>query len=350
MQELKQAVKVYLDALSSVSLVGTPELSHYTPLDNLFDAVGAELSPKVRAIVHYSETGSGQPDLGFFSGDNSDPDRGVVEVKGADADLAELVASEQVDKYWQEHQLVLATNLRQFALVGENRDGGKAVLERYSLAATPGEFDETLAHRTRAANRHGVSLGEYLLRVMSHRSTISEPRDLARLLASYARDALQRVEQAAGEEDSLKPIREAIEQALGMSFDSEDGGRFFRSTLVQTLFYGVFAAWVLWARAEEQQRFSWDDTRKYLRAPVLRMLFHQITDPGRLERLGLEEVLDWTESALERVDAGLDDLKAVNPNRPDSTDTRTPGELLQEVGRHQEELETALTELRKALS
>ena len=29
------------------------------------------------------------------------------------------------------------------------------------------------------------------------------------------------------------------------------------------------------------------------------MLFHQITDPGRLE---LDEVLDWTEAALERVD------------------------------------------------
>ena len=87
-----------------------------------------------------------------------------------------------------------------------------------------------------------------------------------------------------------------------MSFESEDGGRFFRSTLVQTLFYGVFAAWVLWARAGKPGRFGWKDTVYELRAPVLRMLFQQITDPGRLERLGLDEVLDWTEAALERVD------------------------------------------------
>ena len=302
MQELKQAVREYLQAISRVSVVGTPELSHYTALDNLFDAIGEALTPRVRAVVHYSESNPGQPDLGFFSADNPQPDRGVVEVKGADADLEALIASEQVDTYWQARKLVLVTNLREFALVGQDRDGAKATLECYSLADSNGVFDELLKHRTTAANRHGVSLGEYLLRVMSHRSTIAEPRDLARLLASYARDALQRVEQAGEEEDSLKPIRDAIEQALGMSFESEDGGRFFRSTLVQTLFYGVFAAWVLWARAGKPGRFGWKDTVYELRAPVLRMLFHQITDPGRLERLGLDEVLDWTEAALERVD------------------------------------------------
>ena len=304
--ELRQAVKQYLDAISVVSRVGTPELSHYTALDNLFDAIGEELSPKVRAVVHYSESSSGQPDLGFFSGENTDPDRGVVEVKGADTDLEALIASEQVDTYWQARKLVLVTNLREFALVGQDREGAKATLERYCLAGSSTAFDELLKHRVAAANRHGVSLGEYLLRVMSHRSTISEPRDLARLLASYARDALQRVEQAAEEEESLSTIREALEQALGMTFEDERGEGFFRSTLVQTLFYGVFAAWVLWARAgpsdQSAGQFRWKDAVYELRVPFLRMLFHQLTDPGRLERLNLVDVLDWTEAALERVD------------------------------------------------
>lgn len=118
MSDIRQAVKQYLDAISAVSRVGTPELSHYTALDNLFDAVGDELTPKVRAVVHYSETNPGQPDLGFFSGESTDPDRGVVEVKGADADLDALIASEQVEQYWQARKLVLVTNLREFALVG----------------------------------------------------------------------------------------------------------------------------------------------------------------------------------------------------------------------------------------
>ena len=300
--ELKQAVKAYLDALSSVGVAGTPELSHYPALKSLFDAIGEQLTPKVRAVVHYSESAGGQPDLGFFSADNPQPDRGVVEVKGADADLDQLSESEQVDTYWQTHKLVLVTNLRQFALVGQDHEGAKRTLERYSIADSTAAFDESLAHPVAAANRHGVSLGEYLLRVMSHRSTISEPRDLARLLASYARDALQRVEQAAEDEGSLSTIREALEQALGMTFEDERGEGFFRSTLVQTLFYGVFAAWVLWARASKTGQFRWKDAVYELRVPFLRMLFHQLTDPGRLERLNLVDVLDWTEAALERVD------------------------------------------------
>ena len=36
----------------------------------------------------------------------------------------------------------------------------------------------------------------------------------------------------------------ALEEALGLKFDSEKGEHFFRSTLVQTLFYGLFSAWV----------------------------------------------------------------------------------------------------------
>ena len=305
--ELQRAVKAYLDAISRISRVGTPELSHYTALDNLFDAIGDQLKPRVRAVVHHSEAGGDQPDLGFFAAAakeplSGSPDRGVVEVKGSEADLDQLIASEQVAKYWQAHHLVLVTNLRQFALIGENSSGTKTTLERYALADTDDQFDELLKHTTRAANRHGVSLGEYLARVMDHTAAISEPRDLARLLASYARDALQRVERAAAEEDSLQPIRAALEQALGMRFEDERAEEFFRSTLVQTLFYGVFAAWVLWARAGKGGRFRWKDTVDYLRAPVLRMLFHQLTDPGRLERLDLVDVLDWTEAALERVD------------------------------------------------
>ena len=305
--ELRRAVKAYLDAISRVSRVGTPELSHYTALDNLFDAIGDQLKPRVRAVVHHSEAGGDQPDLGFFSAAakeplSGSPDRGVVEVKGSEADLDHLIASEQVAKYWRTHKLVLVTNLRQFALVGENSSGTKTTLERCALAETDAQFEELLKHTTRAANRHGVSLGEYLARAMEHTAAISEPRDLARLLASYARDALQRVERAVAEEDSLQPIRAALEQALGMRFEDERAEEFFRSTLVQTLFYGVFAAWVLWARAGKSGRFRWKDTVDYLRAPVLRMLFHQLTDPGRLERLELVDVLDWTEAALERVD------------------------------------------------
>ncbi len=73
---------------------------------------------------------------------------------------------------------------------------------------------------------------------------------------------------------------------------------------MQTLFYGVFSAWVLWARRTPPPTgpFNWHDSVWHLRAPVLRALFQQLSDPGRLQPLGLVEVLDWTSAALDRVD------------------------------------------------
>ncbi len=308
MAEFKQAVRDYLKAIAAVRHVGTPELSHYTALDNLFDAVGAQLKPRVRAVVHPSEPGSDQPDIGFFSDAGKQTlftadtaDRGVVEVKSADADLEQIIKSDQVARYWRAHRLVLVTNLRQFALVGEDGDGAKSVLERYSLADSVDEFEEQLRRPQATANRHGEPLGEYLARIMQHTAPIRDPRDLARLLALCARDALERVA-AASDERSLEQVRRALDQALGMRFDDKRGARLFRSTLVQTLFYGVFSAWVLWVREGNAKRFRWKDAVDYLQMPVLSVLFHQLTDRRRLRRLDLVEVLDWSDAVLSRVD------------------------------------------------
>ena len=134
--------------------------------------------------------------------------------------------------------------------------------------------------------RVGVGLGEYLRRVLSHRARLAEPRDLAELLASHARDALARVEAAEAESGvgaaPLGTVREALEEALGVHFKGERGARFFRSTLVQTLFYGVFSAWVLWARQTPPPTspFDWRTAVWHLRAPVLRALFQQTLGSG----------------------------------------------------------------------
>ena len=142
---------------------------------------------------------------------------------------------------------------------------------------------------------------------------MAEPKDLAWLLASYARDGLARVE-AADSAPPLLTVRSALEEALGIRFEGERGERFFHSTLIQTLFYGIFSAWVLWSRQAKSNdgplfeggynpaRFSWREAVWHLRAPVLRALFQQLSDPGRLKPLGLVEVLDWTAAALDRVD------------------------------------------------
>ena len=231
------------------------------------------------------------------------PERGVVEVKAPDEDTGSTAIREQVVRYRRRYDLVLVTNLRAFALVVPDETGGERALETFVLAASAGDFARKLETPRAFAGEVAAGLVEYLARALSHRAALAEPKDLAWLLASYARDGLARVE-AAGDAPSLAAVRTALEEALGVRFEGDKGARFFHSTLVQTLFYGVFSAWVLWARQlpPPAGRFNWHEAVWHLRAPVLRALFQQLSDPGRLQPLGLVEVLDWTAAALDRVD------------------------------------------------
>ena len=313
-------VETYLADLRRIRASGgaTAETSSYTPLENLLNAVGGGLRPKVFCVGQLRDQGAGHPDFGLYAAkqvqrggqpkDDQLPEHGVVEVKSAEDDAWLTAESAQVSSYLGRYRLVLVTNYREFVLVDQDANGNPARLERFQLAADAEDFDRQLEKPRAFAGRVGVGLGEYLRRVLSHQARLAEPRDLAELLASHARDALARVEAAETEPGAavspLGSVRAALEEALGVQFEGERGARFFRSTLVQTLFYGVFSAWVLWARQRRPPigAFNWHEAVWHLRAPVLRALFQQLSDPGRLQPLGLVEVLDWTAAALNRVE------------------------------------------------
>ena len=312
--KLTTIVEDYFEDLRRIRASGgaTGERSYYPPLNNLFDAVGATLKPKVFCVGELAQQGAGHPDFGLYAAkqlqrgtprEGQLPECGVVEVKPAGDDAWLTAEGDQVSRYWTRYRLVLVTNTRDFVLLGEDAAGNPTRLETFRLARTQGEFESRLEKPRAFARDVGPALGEYLCRALSHRARLAEPRDLAWLLASYARDGLARVE-AAGDAPSLRAVRTALEEALGVRFEGDRGAAFFRSTLVQTLFYGIFSAWVLWARSKPPPlgSFDWRTAVWYLRAPVLRALFQQLSDPGRLQPLGLVEVLDWTAAALDRVD------------------------------------------------
>ena len=312
--KLTAAVEAYFTDLGRVRASGgaTGERSSYGPLANLLNAVGASLKPKVFCVGELADQGAGHPDFGLYAAkqvqkgrprEGQTPGRGVVEVKAVGDDAWLTAAGNQVSRYQGRYRLVLVTNARDFVLVGEDAAGRPARLETFRLADSAETFARLLEKPRAYARDVGAGLGEYLARALSHRAALVEPKDLAWLLASYARDGLARVE-AAGDAPSLKAVRSALEEALGVLFEGDKGARFFHSTLVQTLFYGVFSAWVLWARQMPPPtgKFNWHEAVWHLRAPVLRALFQQLSDPGRLQPLGLVEVLDWTAAALDRVD------------------------------------------------
>ena len=291
---------------------GTDERSYYPPLTNLLNAVGGSLRPKVFCVSELAQQGAGHPDLGLYAArqvqrgrprEGQTPECGVVEVKRASDDAWITADSAQVSRYWELYRLALVTNTRDFVLLGADSQGNPAKLETFRMADSAADFESKLQHPRAFANAVGSALAEYLGRALSHRAAVAEPRDLARLLASYARDGLARVEES-GDAPSLNAVRSALEEALGVRFEGERGAAFFRSTLVQTLFYGVFSAWVLWARQTPAPSgpFDWRTSVWHLRAPIMQALFQQVTSPTQLQSLDLVEVLDWTAAALDRVD------------------------------------------------
>ena len=322
--KMTAAAEAYFADLARIRASGgaTGERSSYGPLANLLNAVGAALKPKVFCVGELADQGAGHPDFGLYSAgqvqrgrprDGQVPERGVVEVKPVSDDAWLTAESDQVSRYWDRYRLVLATNTRDFVLVGEDAAGRPTKLETFRVADSADDFRRKLDKPRAFAGEVGAGLGEYLARAMSHQAALSEPKDLAWLLASYARDGLARVE-VADEAPALVTLRDALEDALGVRFEGERGARLFHSTLVQTLFYGVFAAWVLWARDQQSdagplfeadrasRRFDWRTAVWHLRAPVLAALFQQLSQPAWLKPLGLVEVLDWTAAALDRVD------------------------------------------------
>ena len=307
-----EAVQRYFAAVAATRASGgaTAERSYYPALENLLNAVGETHDPKVRCVTELKDMGAGHPDMGLYSArqlrrdeERPLPERGVVEVKAPSEDAKETAAGEQVRHYRGLYGLVLVTNLREFLLQEEGENGARRTLESFTLAESGEEFFLLINRRDAQTRTVRAGLGEFLYRALSHNAAIVQPRFLAAQLASYARDALERVE-AAGDAPQLGNIRAALEGTLGVRFEGDDGDHFFRSTLVQTLFYGVFSAWVLWARERMATagEFRWHDTVWNLNVPVLQELFQQMAAPGQLQPLGLVEVLDWTAAALDRVE------------------------------------------------
>jgi hypothetical protein len=313
----------YLKELSEIRSSGAAvkETSYYGKLENLLNEIGRTLKPKVKCIINLQNQGAGLPDGGLFTQDQFQkagdhepmagqvPARGVIEVKSTGDDAWVTADGEQVTRYWGKYRQVLVTNYRDFVLVGQGPAGQPVKLETYRLADNEPAFWDAARHYRRTAREQGERLIEYLKRVMLHAAPLASPEDVAWFLASYARDAKARIE---GKDlPALAGLREALEEALGLKFegtrqDPEKGDHFFRSTLIQTLFYGVFAAWVLWHQKnpvqDPRKLFDWRLTPWFLRVPMIRVLYEQVATPTKLGPLGLEEVLDWTATVLNRVD------------------------------------------------
>jgi hypothetical protein len=293
-----------------------PETSYYGQLEALLNEVGKTLGPAVTCVLTTKNRGAGVPDGGLFVARQAvvedgesvllarSPERGVMEVKGLAEDVTQVARSAQVKRYLARYGKVLVCTYRDFLMLRLDSAGQTQLGERFTLAPTEAAFWALNPKATDEAV--GTAFVDYLNRALSGDAPLSNPADLAWFLAAYARTALARVE-GVGEMATLATLRSALEEALGLRFHDDDGEHFFRSALVQTLFYGVFSAWVYWSEQQPEgstNRFTWRQAQWTLSVPMVRVLFQQLATPANLPA-GLDEVLDWTDDVLARVDRTL---------------------------------------------
>ncbi len=316
----------YLAKLAEIRASGhaTDETSYYPAIEPLLVEIGKRLKPRVVPVLQLRNRGAGLPDGGLFTQDQlrknaapedftiQPPNRGVVEIKGPGEDLVHTIQSEQVRKYLRAYGQVVLTNYREFKIVISGDDGKSRALETFTLAKSETEFWALAAHPRKASDEAGKSLEEFLTRALLSAVKITAPDVLASFLASYARDALAKVERNSTLQE-LGELRKALEEALGLKFENEKekdktkGEHFYRSTLVQTLFYGLFSAWVLWSREPDRRKgehFEWRTAVWSLQVPMIRALYERLVIPTHVRALGLEELLGLTGEVLNRVDTG----------------------------------------------
>ena len=241
--------------------------------------------------------GAGHPDVGMFTVKSGER-RGVVETKAPGEPVDRTAASEQVARYVGHYGVVLVTNYWEFLVV--TADGPELA---YRLA--PGEAAFWSADPGELADRHADGLTEFLGGAMTRAAPLTRPAELAAALAGYAQEAGDRL--AAADTSRLDALRRQMEKALDLSFGTPEGEAFFRGSLIQTLFYGLFSGWVLWRRetggtAGGADPFQWQNASEYLALPLIGDLYEDLAGHRKLGRLNLLEPLDWATRALGRVD------------------------------------------------
>jgi hypothetical protein len=172
-----------------------------------------------------------------------------MEVKGPGEDVRRVARSAQVRRYLGRYGKVLVTTYRELLVVDLGPNGEAVEREAFSLAPDEASFWALIAAHNDVDSETEAAFAEYLGRALLGDAPLSAPADLAHFLAAYAREGRRRLEAADARLDALATLREALEDALGLRFDDREGEHFFRAALVQTLFYGVFAAWVVWSEA-----------------------------------------------------------------------------------------------------
>lgn len=287
------AVESYLTELRAIGATGaaTDESSYYTPLNKLLTSVGG-LGGRSRAALGHPKGIEGDfPDVAIY-----DTRANVlvlpVEVKGQSADISKLAKSAQAKRYAKSFGggRVLVTNLVSFAVADLDPAADVMIVKDVlDILAEPGNL------KTAAPNA-GTRLVGMIDAASSVRATISDARYVARLLAYHGARMMDRIRTSGDPQVILAPIRESLHNGLNMDLDDD----MLVPTTVQTVLYGLFAAWL---EEPDPREFEWLSAAYRLRLPVYAELVHTILSPSIVRTCNLPPLLEDAAKMLAWVDA-----------------------------------------------
>jgi len=312
MADLNRTLHSYASEVQSLSESSTTsEASFYPAIRALLVPILKDLglSTDVRINTRERRAGGGVdlPDIALYDGGG---DFIVVcgEVKSPPEDLPDIAAStdrnDQIGRYLAQTGVVLLCNVRGFGLLtvapGHTAPGPVPPSARHLEHMVELWPSESAFRLGRPFNRAMIpALIELIEMAVTCYAPIAEPETLARILAIQARRAKASLPENFTQ--AISTLAEDFGTALGIRFEGKEGEEFFRSSLVQTVFYGLFAGWLLWSRSKEDGQFSWRDLPEYLKIPFLGELIYEIQHPRRIAELGLTPYLDAAAETLDRV-------------------------------------------------
>jgi hypothetical protein len=316
MENLVEGISTYVRETRRLeSLPLSTETTFYPDIKLLLSAVLKSERLPFDVITGTLEGGARRRDMPDFVLGDSTLFVGVYgEVKRAGTPLAELAISteqnDQIGRYLSQTGVVLLCNVRGIGLLtcdpSFTREAGKPVPPAKRVLEKTVDLWSAVTGGKQKVDAAAVDdLISIITRAVTDLARIGSPADLAKILARQARDA------KAALPDDLRPVKPLLDdyrQALGLAFDIDDekGARFFRSSLVQSVFYALFAAWILWDRdAEAAAAFEIDHAHHYLPIPFLDALLHDIRHPARMRHLGLDAHLTRAIKTFNRVDRPL---------------------------------------------
>jgi len=314
--KLTKASKSYASDVAELAAAGsTTEPTYYPAVRSLIAATLAaeDLPFDVRINTSEQKTGGGinLPDVALY---DSDGKFLVVcgEVKLPPAELDQLAMStenkDQIGRYLAATRAVLISNVRGFALLTVNpkwKGEGPVPPEARRIEQSVDLWPSVSALKAGKAIDSAALEGfaDLIETAVTRFAPIAEPESLARILALQARPAKADLPEKFTH--AVQGLLDDFGKALGVNFVGPEGEEFFRSSLIQTAFYGLFAGWALWWQGDRSKPFAWEDLAEYLKIPFLGSLFYEFRHPSRIKELRLAKHLDVATETLARVDHDL---------------------------------------------